>query len=256
SPAHRKAHAEAGTRSMLVTALRYAGRVVGTLAFYYRDPRQFTEAEKNAASLLGNLAAAAIGTAELYETQQRLAEDHRFIAEASEQLALSLEYERTLANVAALAVRAARGTGPGARHDHVRLGRDRPAIRRDRPCGRAGPRAPRRDVGLQRAPVPRDTGRPPRRPGLPRGRRRRLRRRPRRPRVHGYEPPLRARERRSRHHQRARSGRALRPNAARRARRRCRRKDRAAPSACARHRRADPRPAGRGPLRGGPERIA
>ena len=104
SPAHRKAHAEAGTRSMLVTALRYAGRVVGTLAFYYRDPKQFTEAEKNAASLLGNLAAAAIGTAELYETQQRLAEDHRFVAEASELLASSLEYERTLANVAALAV--------------------------------------------------------------------------------------------------------------------------------------------------------
>ena len=71
---------------------------------YYRQPRQFTEAEKSAASLLANLAAAAIGTAELYETQRRLAEDQRFVAEASELLASSLEYERTLANVAALAV--------------------------------------------------------------------------------------------------------------------------------------------------------
>jgi PAS domain S-box-containing protein len=103
-PAHRRAHERAGTRSMLVSGLRYNDRVVGTLVFYYRQPRRFTEAEKNAASLLANLAAAAIGTAELYETQRRLAEDQRFVARASELLASSLEYERTLANVAALAV--------------------------------------------------------------------------------------------------------------------------------------------------------
>ena len=51
SAAHRKAHADAGTRSMLVTGLRYGDRIVGTLAFYYREPRQFSEAEKSAASL-------------------------------------------------------------------------------------------------------------------------------------------------------------------------------------------------------------
>jgi PAS domain S-box-containing protein len=104
SPAHREAHAAAGTRAMLVAGLRYGDRVVGTLVFYYREPRRFTGAEKNAASLLANLAAAAVGTAELYETQRRLAEDQRFVAQASELLASSLEYERTLANVAALAV--------------------------------------------------------------------------------------------------------------------------------------------------------
>jgi PAS domain S-box-containing protein len=104
SPAHREAHAAAGTRAMLVAGLRYGDRVVGTLVFYYRVPRRFTEAEKNAASLLANLAAAAVGTAELYETQRRLAEDQRFVAQASELLASSLEYERTLSNVAALAV--------------------------------------------------------------------------------------------------------------------------------------------------------
>ena len=103
-PAHREAHAAAGTRAMLVAGLRYGDRVVGTLVFYYREPRRFTGAEKNAASLLANLAAAAVGTAELYETQRRLAEDQRFVAQASELLASSLEYERTLANVAALAV--------------------------------------------------------------------------------------------------------------------------------------------------------
>jgi PAS domain S-box-containing protein len=103
-PAHRRAHAEAGTRAMLVAGLQYADRVVGTLVFYYHHTRRFTEAEKNAASLLANIAAAAIGTAELYETQRRSAEAERFVAQASELLASSLEYERTLANVAALAV--------------------------------------------------------------------------------------------------------------------------------------------------------
>src|SRR5262245_3561553 len=104
SPAHRQVHAEAGTRAMLVSGLQYADRVVGTLVFYYRHTRGFTEAEKSAASLLANIAAAAIGTAELYQAQRRLAEDQRFVAHASEQLASSLEYESTLANVADLAV--------------------------------------------------------------------------------------------------------------------------------------------------------
>ena len=104
TPEHRQAHAAAGTKSLLAVALGYGGRVLGTLAFYYRDPHRFTAAEKSAASLLANLAAAAIGTADLYEAQQRLAEDHKFVAQASELLASSLDYETTLANVATLAV--------------------------------------------------------------------------------------------------------------------------------------------------------
>jgi PAS domain S-box-containing protein len=101
---HRRAHAEEGTQSMLAAPLRYGSRVLGTVTFYFRAPHHFTETERSAASLLANLAAAAIGAAELYEEQQRLAEDRRFVAQASELLASSLEYERTLANVAALAV--------------------------------------------------------------------------------------------------------------------------------------------------------
>ena len=104
SPAHRSAHHEAGIRAMLVAGLRYADRVAGTLVFYYRAPRSFNESERNAASLIANLAAAAIGTAELYQAQRRAAEDQRFVATASELLASSLEYERTLSNVANLAV--------------------------------------------------------------------------------------------------------------------------------------------------------
>jgi PAS domain S-box-containing protein len=104
TPSHRRAHAEEGTRSMLAVPIRYGDRVLGTVTFYFRTLHRFTEAEKNAASLLANLAAAAMGAAELYEEQQRLAEDQRFVAQASELLASSLEYERTLANVAELAV--------------------------------------------------------------------------------------------------------------------------------------------------------
>jgi len=101
---HRAAHAREGTRSMMALPLRYGERVLGTLVLYYRDPRQFTEAEKSSASLLANIAAAAVGTANLYQAQRRLAEDHRFVAEASELLASSLDYETTLANLATLAV--------------------------------------------------------------------------------------------------------------------------------------------------------
>ena len=101
---HRRAHAAEGTRSMMALPLRYGDRVVGTLVVYYREPRTFSEAEKSTASLLANLAAAAIGTAELYQAQRRLTEDQRFVAQASELLASSLDYETTLANLATLAV--------------------------------------------------------------------------------------------------------------------------------------------------------
>jgi PAS domain S-box-containing protein len=104
SPDHRRAHAAEGTHSMMALALTYGERVLGTLAFYYRAPRRFSEAEKSSASLLANLAAAAIGTAELYQVQRRLADDHAFVAGASELLASSLDYETTLSNLAELAV--------------------------------------------------------------------------------------------------------------------------------------------------------
>ncbi len=104
TPEHREAHANAGTKSMLAVPMRYGDRVFGTLVFYYREIHRFSEGEMSAASLLANLAAAAIGIADLYETQKRVTEDQRFIAEASELLASSLDYETTLANVATLAV--------------------------------------------------------------------------------------------------------------------------------------------------------
>jgi PAS domain S-box-containing protein len=104
TPEHRRAHAAEGTRSMMALPLRYGEHVLGTLAFYYRNPHVLTEAEKSSALLLANLAAAAMGTAALYQEQRQLAADRTFIAEASELLASSLDYETTLSNLARLAV--------------------------------------------------------------------------------------------------------------------------------------------------------
>jgi PAS domain S-box-containing protein len=104
TPEHRQAHAAEGTRSMMALPLRYGERVLGTLAFYYREPHVPAEAEKSSALLLANLAAAAMGTAALYREQRQLAADRTFVAEASELLASSLNYETTLSNLATLAV--------------------------------------------------------------------------------------------------------------------------------------------------------
>jgi len=101
---HKAAHAAEGTQAMLAMPLRHRGEVLGTLVFYSRRPRSFSDVELRAAGATASLAAAAIGTAGVYEEQARPAEDRRLIAEASEQLTTSLDYETTLANVAALVV--------------------------------------------------------------------------------------------------------------------------------------------------------
>jgi two-component system sensor histidine kinase BarA len=104
SPEHRAAHAREGTCSLLVVGLRDRERVLGTLAFYYREPHQFPEEEQTAAIALANLAAASLVSAEQYETESRTAEERRLVVEASQLLASSLDYGTTLRNVAALAV--------------------------------------------------------------------------------------------------------------------------------------------------------
>jgi PAS domain S-box-containing protein len=101
---HREAHRAEGIRAMLVAPLRAAGELKGTLVFYFRSLRSFDDDEVKVATALAALAGSAIRTAELYEAEARAADDRRFLAEATEVLASSLDYEETLANVAALAV--------------------------------------------------------------------------------------------------------------------------------------------------------
>jgi signal transduction histidine kinase/CheY-like chemotaxis protein len=102
---------EQGIRSILAVPLRIHGEASGTITFYYRSPRKFSNAEIKVASALGNLAASAITTAELYEEQSRLREEAQqaeahsaFLSEVSAVLASTLDYETTLKNVANLAV--------------------------------------------------------------------------------------------------------------------------------------------------------
>jgi PAS domain S-box-containing protein len=125
SPEHRAAHAREGTQSLLVVGLRDLERVLGTLAFYYRHPHQFPEEEQTAAVALANLAAASLVSAEHYDAQATMAEERErllreserarteseqvherlaVLADASSQLASTLDYESTLANIATLLV--------------------------------------------------------------------------------------------------------------------------------------------------------
>ena len=101
---HKEAHRAEGNNAFLAVPLHHRNAVIGTLVFYYRSARTFTEPELNAVRAVANLAAAGIGTAAVYEEQASLAEDRRLVAEASELLGSSLDYETTLAHVAQLAV--------------------------------------------------------------------------------------------------------------------------------------------------------
>ncbi|HEX8353668.1 MAG TPA: ATP-binding protein, partial [Pyrinomonadaceae bacterium] len=100
-----------GIRSMLTLPMRAHGEDVGTLVFYYREPRHFAETDVVVATALANLAASALRAAELYDEQRRLrgeaeAAERRatFLAEATSLLSSSLDYEKTLEAIAHAAV--------------------------------------------------------------------------------------------------------------------------------------------------------
>ena len=101
---HRAAHHAEGNRAFLAMPLRHQGEVIGTLVFYYRRERTFEDDELKNVAAVASLAAAAIGTARIYAEQEALAEDRRLLAEVSERIAGSLDYETTLATVAQFAV--------------------------------------------------------------------------------------------------------------------------------------------------------
>jgi PAS domain S-box-containing protein len=104
SEEHKRAHRAEGNRSFLVIPIQLGDRILGTLVFYYREPRRFADAEVRTAAALANVASSAIESARLRARQHQLLEERRFLAEAGALLASSLDYELTLANLAALAV--------------------------------------------------------------------------------------------------------------------------------------------------------
>lgn len=100
-----------GICSMLVIPLVVRGRASGTMVFYWKTPHRFTDFEVRIASALGNMAASALGSAELYERECELRDEAELsqqrsalLAEAGAVLAGSLDYDTTLRSVAKLAV--------------------------------------------------------------------------------------------------------------------------------------------------------
>ena len=99
-----EAYRAEGIRSMLAIPLPSTGSATATLVFYYRNLHEFTDVEIESAKALGNIAGAALQTADLY-SNQRLREDQAlFLARAAAILARSLDYKESLKSLAQLAV--------------------------------------------------------------------------------------------------------------------------------------------------------
>jgi PAS domain S-box-containing protein len=71
----RNAYRPEGIESMLVVPLTVRGIPNGTLVFYYRRRHRFDTTEVQIAKAIGNMGAAALTTAELYDEQRRSRED-------------------------------------------------------------------------------------------------------------------------------------------------------------------------------------
>jgi signal transduction histidine kinase/ActR/RegA family two-component response regulator len=106
----RSAYAAAGIQSLVSVPLLIRGRSAGAIALYYRQPHRPSELELRILEALSQLAAAAIGSAELLAEQQasrqhalKSAERAEFLADLSARLT-SLDYEQNLDAIATLIV--------------------------------------------------------------------------------------------------------------------------------------------------------
>ncbi|HKB10535.1 MAG TPA: ATP-binding protein [Vicinamibacterales bacterium] len=107
----RDAYRQEGVVSMIVFPLAIHGQRSGTMVFYSRRRRTYSDVDVKVGAALANLTAAALTTAELYEEQRhaREAADHArqqatYLADVGTALSVSLDYEATLKSVATLAV--------------------------------------------------------------------------------------------------------------------------------------------------------
>jgi signal transduction histidine kinase len=100
----REAYAREGIRSMLAVPIVVHEEATASLVFYYRAPHRFAADEIEIARALGNLAGAALRTADLHDQQRHSEQQALFIARAASALAGSLDYQQTLKTVAQLAV--------------------------------------------------------------------------------------------------------------------------------------------------------
>ena len=105
------AYRDEGIRSVLVCPMRLGADRAGTLVFYYRTPHAFSEMDVQTGQALANLAAAALTTAGLYESNARNGRRRnprsgrpRSSPTPATILAQSLDYETRSTAVAQLAV--------------------------------------------------------------------------------------------------------------------------------------------------------
>jgi signal transduction histidine kinase len=89
---------------MLAIPLRVGGELLATLVFYYRQRHAFTDEEQMLARAIGDIAGAALRTADLHSEQRHREQQALFLARAAAALASSLDYVQTLKTLASLAV--------------------------------------------------------------------------------------------------------------------------------------------------------
>jgi PAS domain S-box-containing protein len=100
----RSVYEREGIRSAMVVPWILDTAINGAIVYYWRNPRRFTQDDMDYALALSNISASALNRIQLNEQNQREKKRLTFLAQASEMLASSLDYESTIERVAHLAV--------------------------------------------------------------------------------------------------------------------------------------------------------
>ena len=82
-----------GIRSLLVLPLKIHHENSGTLVFYFHQPHHFDESEVRIASALADLAASALGTADLYEEQSHMRTQAEEANRTKDEFLVTLSHE-------------------------------------------------------------------------------------------------------------------------------------------------------------------
>jgi PAS domain S-box-containing protein len=105
TPEHLEILRGLGCTSCIMAPMLARGVPLGVLSFMRADAsRPFVEADLEVAKQLADRAAIAVDNAQLFATTERREESRRFLAEASELLGSSLDYETTFRRLAQLVV--------------------------------------------------------------------------------------------------------------------------------------------------------
>ncbi len=97
-------HAAEGERSMVALPLKVVGRTIGVVTLSFPGRRHLDAAELEFFGILADSCSQAVERVRANDAARIQTARLRFLAEATQRLALSLDYERTLAEVARLAV--------------------------------------------------------------------------------------------------------------------------------------------------------